>query len=177
MPRPVFRRRRLLAVAASTALAAVAAVGGTHLASAATAGCSVTYAVSSQWPGGFGANVTVTNLGDPVTAWHLTWNFTAGQTVTQLWNGSFTQSGTQVTVTNASWNGAIATGANAQFGFNGAFTSSNPAPTSFALNGVACTGSTPASAPPTTSPTPPPTTAPPPAPTTPPPPGAAPCDI
>ena len=43
-------------------------------ASAAT-GCSVAYAVSSQWPGGFGANVTVKNLGDPVSAWTLVWSY------------------------------------------------------------------------------------------------------
>jgi hypothetical protein len=35
-------------------------------ADAATAGCSVNYAVSSQWAGGFGANVSITNLGDAV---------------------------------------------------------------------------------------------------------------
>lgn len=29
-------------------------------------GCRVTYTVTSQWPGGFGANVTIGNLGDPV---------------------------------------------------------------------------------------------------------------
>ncbi|GLX10924.1 cellulose binding domain-containing protein [Microbispora sp. NBRC 16548] len=28
--------------------------------------CRVTYTVTSQWPGGFGANVTIGNLGDPV---------------------------------------------------------------------------------------------------------------
>src|SRR5262249_18504598 len=134
--------RRALAAAATALAAVLATVAGTHLASAATAGCSVTYTVSSQWPAGFAAAVTVPNLGDPVASWRLTWAFTAGQTVTQLWNGSYTQSGTQVTVTNAAWNGSIATGGTAQFGFNGAYTSSNPAPTSFALNGVTCTGGT-----------------------------------
>src|SRR4051812_12129883 len=62
-------------------------------AGAASAGCSVNYAVSSQWQGGFGANVSITNLGDPLTSWTLTWSFGAGQTVTQAWNTSLTQSG------------------------------------------------------------------------------------
>ena len=66
--------RRSGMIGAALLLAAGAAVAGTGLASAATAGCQVTYAVSSQWPGGFGANVTVTNLGDPVTGWTLSWN-------------------------------------------------------------------------------------------------------
>src|SRR6476620_5843628 len=78
-PRP---GRRAFAVAATALAVVVATAAGTHLAAAATAGCSVNYSVSSQWPGGFGAAVTVTNLGDPVTSWRLTWAFTAGQTVT-----------------------------------------------------------------------------------------------
>ncbi|MFI6273028.1 non-reducing end alpha-L-arabinofuranosidase family hydrolase [Micromonospora zamorensis] len=138
-------------------------------AGAAAAGCSVTYAVSSQWQGGFGANVSVTNLGDPLTSWTLTWSYSAGQTVTQAWNTSLTQSGSAVAATNVSYNGAVATNGTVSFGFNGSWTGSNPAPTSFALNGVPCTGdTTPTTPPPTTPPptTPPPTTPPP---TTPPP--------
>ncbi|WP_034272093.1 arabinofuranosidase catalytic domain-containing protein [Actinospica robiniae] len=135
------RRRGLVAAAVVTALAGA---GGTVVAvgaQAATAGCTVSYAISSQWPGGFGANVEVTNLGAAVSSWTLTWSFTAGQTVTQLWNGSYTQSGSAVTVTSASYNGSLATGADATFGFNGAWNnSSNPAPTAFSMNGVACTG-------------------------------------
>ena len=57
-------RTRLAVFAAAGAL--VAAVGVTLAAHAATVGCSVAYSVTSQWPGGFGANVSVTNLGDPV---------------------------------------------------------------------------------------------------------------
>ena len=102
-------RRRWLVGGVVTALAA-AGLGAIAATSAqAAAGCQVTYTVSSQWEGGFGANVDVTNLGDPVSNWKLTWSFGAGQTVTQLWNGSYTQSGSGVTVTNASYNGAIAT--------------------------------------------------------------------
>jgi len=149
--------------------AALVSAGAIVLASAAVApaaaaaGCSVSYAVSSQWQGGFGANVTITNLGDPLTSWTLAWSYSAGQTVTQAWNTTLTQSGANVTARNVGYNGAIATNGTASFGFNGSWTGSNPAPTSFALNGVACTGSTaPTTAPPTTGPTtPPPTTGPP----------------
>jgi hypothetical protein len=144
-------RRRWVA-AAAVALAASAGLYCASAARAASAGCSVTYTISSQWPGGFGANVSVTNLGDPVTSWQLSWSFVAGQTITQLWNGSFTQSGTQVIVTNASWNGALATGGSASFGFNGAWTAANPVPSNFSLNGVACNGTASASPSPTHSP-------------------------
>ncbi|WP_433364417.1 family 43 glycosylhydrolase [Actinoplanes sp. CA-142083] len=155
-----------LTLAFATGLTAVATTAQ------AAAGCQVTYTVTNQWQGGFGAGVTITNLGDPLTGWQLSWSFPAGQTVTQLWGGTVTQSGAQVTVANAAYNGAIATGGTATFGFNGSWTSSNPAPAAFSLNGVACTGSVPTTSPtgsPTTSPTASPTASPTPSdPTTPP---------
>lgn len=137
---PPRRPLRTLAVAVGLALAVATTVVTTGAARAA-AGCRVDYAVSNTWPGGFGAAVTVTNLGDPVDGWRLTWSFPAGQTVTQLWNGSVAQAGAAVTVTNAPYNRAVPTGGSASFGFNGSWTGSNPAPTTFALNGTTCTGS------------------------------------
>jgi Glycosyl hydrolase family 62/Cellulose binding domain len=155
-----------LVFAGALALAS-ATVVVTLPAGAATAGCSVNYAVSSQWQGGFGANVSLTNLGDPLTSWTLTWSFSAGQTVTQAWNTSLTQSGSAVTARNTTYNGSVPTNGMVSFGFNGSWSGSNPAPTSFAVNGVACTGSTTPTTGPTTTPTTTPTTAP----TTPPPTG------
>ncbi|MEU6408668.1 cellulose-binding domain-containing protein [Microbispora sp. NPDC046933] len=140
-PDSSFRRRsRLSAGVAAVLLTAGVTVAAARVASAATTGCEVGYTVTSEWPGGFGASVSVRNLGDPVNGWRLTWSFPAGQTITQLWNGSYTQSGSQVTVANASYNGAIPSGGSAGFGFNGSWNDSNPVPSSFALNGVACTG-------------------------------------
>ncbi|MBE3016260.1 cellulose binding domain-containing protein [Microbispora sp. NEAU-D428] len=126
----------------ATGLVAVAGAVGALTAPAAHAatGCRVDYSVTNQWPGGFGANVSITNLGDPINGWRLSWSFTAGQTVTQLWNGSMTQSGAQVTVADAGYNGTLATGASTSFGFNGTWNGTNPAPTGFTLNGTACTG-------------------------------------
>ncbi|GAA2623776.1 hypothetical protein Adu01nite_70520 [Paractinoplanes durhamensis] len=134
-------------------LLTAAGVAAALPAGAAAAGCSVAYAVSSQWQGGFGADVAITNLGDPLSSWTLTWSFGAGQTVTQAWNTTLTQSGSAVTAKNVSYNGAVATGGSVSFGFNGSWTGSNPVPTSFAVNGVACTGSTAPTTAPTTGPT------------------------
>jgi outer membrane protein assembly factor BamB len=155
---------RLAAAIAAGVL--VAGLGVTLSAHAATAGCSVTYSVTSQWPGGFGANVSVTNLGDPINGWTLVWSYPAGQRVTQAWNTTVTQNGSQVTARNVGYNGGIATNASVTFGFNGSWTGSNPVPAAFTLNGVACTGGVTGSPTPTTpSPTTPsPTT---PTPTTP----------
>ena len=133
--------RTVVAACASAAVLAASGVAAAVTAHAAAAGCAVTYTVSTQWSGGFGADVNVTNLGDPVTHWTLTWSFDAGQTITQLWSGSYTQSGAQVRVANAAWNGSIGTSGSAAFGFNGTWNNStNPVPTVFALNGTTCTG-------------------------------------
>ncbi|HEY0000904.1 MAG TPA: cellulose binding domain-containing protein [Actinoplanes sp.] len=142
---------------AATAVA-VAAVGAGFLVATradAAAGCQVKYTVPNSWQGGFAAAVEVTNLGDPVSTWSLTFAFPSGQTITQLWNGAVTQSGANVTVTNASWNGSLGTGASASFGFNADGTSATPA--AFSLNGAACTGGT---VPPSDQPTEAPTSAP-----------------
>ncbi|MEU8424890.1 cellulose binding domain-containing protein [Micromonospora sp. NPDC048835] len=165
-------RHRLILLAATTAATVVAGTVGTVVASAAAVGCRVDYQITNQWQGGFGANVTVTNLGDPINGWALTWSYAAGQQVTQAWNTAVTQSGAQVTARNVDHNVAIATNGSASFGFNGSWTGSNPVPSSFALNGTPCTGAPPTDEPTTPPPTtPPPTTPPPttPPPTTPPP--------
>ncbi|MBO3086320.1 cellulase family glycosylhydrolase [Cellulomonas fengjieae] len=143
--------RKVLAVAAASAVAVVGSIAVTGQASAA-AGCRVDYTVTNQWQGGFGADVRVTNLGDPITGWDVRFSFGAGQRVSQLWNGSVTQSGAEVSVRNAGWNGALGTNGTTSFGFNGAFTGTNPAPSAFTLNGVACTGAVTPSGSPTTSP-------------------------
>ena len=59
---------------------------------------------------------------------------------------TWTQSGSQVTATNMSYNGTLATGASTSIGFNGAWSGSNPTPTSFTLNGVVCNGGPPTTA-------------------------------
>ena len=104
--------------------------------------CHVTYTITNQWPGGFGATISITNTGTTaINGWTLTFAFPNGQTITQLWNGSYTQSGANVTITNVSYNGSIAAGATVSSspGFNGSWSGSNTVPTSFKLNGVSCT--------------------------------------
>nr|WP_166772067.1 cellulose binding domain-containing protein [Cellulomonas uda] len=149
-----WRRRTWPAALALATLLTGGTVAVAPAASAAT-GCRVDYVVPSQWNGGFTANVKVTNLGDAVSSWLLTWTFPAGQTVTQAWNTSLTQSGATVSARNASYNGSLGTGASAEIGFNGTSGAANPSPTTFALNGTTCTGSTTGT--PTSTPTPTPT--------------------
>ncbi|WP_433519436.1 cellulose-binding domain-containing protein [Nonomuraea sp. CA-143628] len=135
--------RLRLFIAVVVSLAAAAAVTGALTTAHAATRCQAAYSVTSQWTGGFTANVSLTNLGDPVTSWALTWSFGAGQQVTQAWNATIAQNGAQVTARNASWNGGLATNAGTSFGFNGSWNNSgNPVPADFALNGVTCTSGT-----------------------------------
>jgi len=105
------------------------------------ASCSVHYAITNQWQGGFGASLTITNTGSTaINGWSLQFSFPNGQTITQLWSGSYTQSGSAVTITNASYNGTISAGGTLSSapGFNGTWNGTNASPTAFTLNGSPC---------------------------------------
>lgn len=156
------RRWRTGLVAGGITAMLVGASFAVALTAHAATGCRVAYSTASQWQGGFTANVNLTNLGDPINGWRLGWTFPSGQRVTQAWNATVTAAGSQVTATNVGYNAALATNASVSFGFNGSWSGSNTAPTSFTLNGVTCTGNVdgttgPTTPPPTTT-TPPPVT-------------------
>ena len=137
------RTRRILSGLAALALSA-AGLGASALtatpANAAT-GCSVAYTVPSQWNTGFTANIVITNLGSPLTSWNLGYSYGGNQTLQSGWNGTWTQSGANVTVANASWNGSVATNGTVTIGANFNYSGTNTSPTTFTLNGVTCTGS------------------------------------
>ncbi|SEQ95147.1 GDSL-like Lipase/Acylhydrolase family protein [Lentzea xinjiangensis] len=141
------RLKSAVAAVLTAALTAVLTTSGSAAPTTA-AGCRIAYQVTHEWPGGFSASVDVTNLGDAVGRWRLEWSFGAGQTITQLWNGSARQSGAQVVVDSAGHNGSLGTGASTGIGFVARTSgSANPVPTGFTLNGTACTGSVPAPGP------------------------------
>ncbi|GAB7048053.1 glycoside hydrolase family 6 protein [Catenuloplanes indicus] len=134
------RWRRGLTAVTALALGTTGIVVAASQASAA-AGCRVTYSVN-QWSTGFTGNLTVTNLGDPITnGWNVTWSWAGNQQVTQGWNGEISQSGTSVTVRNPSWAASLGTNASVNPGFQATYSGTNTAPTSFSLNGTVCTGS------------------------------------
>ncbi|WP_410809546.1 GH12 family glycosyl hydrolase domain-containing protein [Micromonospora sp. 067-2] len=102
------------------------------------AGCAVKYTPNS-WNSGFTADVQITNTGSsPVNGWTLTYNLPGGQRVTSAWNATVSQSGSTVTARNVSWNGTLAPGGTASFGYQGTLSGAYSSPTSFTLNGVAC---------------------------------------
>ena len=72
--------------------------------------------------------MTVTAGASPITAWTVAFTFANGQTITQSWSATVTQSGAAVTAANLSWNGALAAGASTSFGFLANWTGANAAP-------------------------------------------------
>jgi hypothetical protein len=74
-----------------------------------------------------------------ISGWALAFTFPGDQHITNAWNGTVTQSGQNVTITNASYNGTIAPGGSTSLGFQGTWTTSDAAPTAFTLNGTTCT--------------------------------------
>ena len=115
------RRHVLVATGAAGALIMGGLAIATLPASAAATGCSVTYTVQSQWPGGFAADLAITNLGSPgVEGGPLTFDFPdADQKVTNGWSATWTQSGTRVSAASLDWNGALGTGGSTSIGFVG----------------------------------------------------------
>ncbi|MFI6735211.1 cellulose binding domain-containing protein [Nonomuraea sp. NPDC050451] len=91
--------------------------------------CSATIETVNSWEGGFQSTVTVRAGSAPVDGWTVKWTWPGGQSVSSLWNGTQSVSGSAVTVRNASYNGSIAAGASATFGFTANGTAATPTAT------------------------------------------------
>jgi hypothetical protein len=133
------RSARTITVAAVALVAAfglaVAGGAGAVPAVAATSSCAAAYSVTTDWGSGFTASLTITNNGTAaITGWTVTYSYAGNQTLSNGWNGNWTQSGKAVTVTNESYNGSLAAGATTTAGANFNYSGTNAAPTS-----VTCT--------------------------------------
>ncbi len=109
-----------------------------------TGPCRVNYS-ASNWGGGngFTANVTITNTGtSAVNGWTLAFSFGSGQRVSLPgWGATWAQASgsANVSATNLDWNRNLPPNGSTGIGFNGTFSGTNTAPTSFTLNGNTCT--------------------------------------
>ncbi|MFF5647155.1 cellulose binding domain-containing protein [Streptomyces collinus] len=105
-----------------------------------TGACKVTYKVTSQWTGGFQADVQLANTGTSAwNGWSLNWTFPDGQKLTQAWNAEAAQSGAAVTAKNIGWNGNVAAGSSVSFGFTANWSGTNTKPAAFTLGDRNCT--------------------------------------
>jgi len=77
--------------------------------------CSASIKVSSEWTGGYQAEVTVKAGTSAIKGWKV--SFTG--TVSQGWNATFGTSGSSVTATNVSYNGTLGANGSTTFGFLG----------------------------------------------------------
>lgn len=141
-------------IAVRTPIAAVTAAALTATGAAALAlttsrpvdaagGCRVSYTVSVMWPGGFTANISVTNLGSPITNWTLEFSLPGGESVvpSQTWNAGYRQSGQNITAVNGPYNAGLRTDQSTSIGFNGTdVRGALPgSPPSFTLDAAPCT--------------------------------------
>jgi predicted carbohydrate-binding protein with CBM5 and CBM33 domain len=101
--------------------------------SPAAGACLASYTIVNSWPGGFQAEVVIKAGATAINGWTAKWTFADGQTITQLWSGTFTASGSTITVNPVSWNASLAAGASTSFGFLGTQNGTNAVPT------VSCT--------------------------------------
>ena len=132
-------KSRMVAVVACGSIA----LGGLMALSASPAqaavGCDVQYQ-GNDWPGGFTANLVIKNTGDALSSWTLSFDVASTTKLSNGWSATWSQSGNTVQATNVAWNGNLANGASTTVGFQGSWSGSNPAPTSFKINGVTCGG-------------------------------------
>ncbi|MGW5264499.1 cellulose binding domain-containing protein [Microbispora sp. NPDC004025] len=101
--------------------------------------CDVSYSAHT-WPGGFLANVQITNTGTTaVDGWKLAFSFPLStQRLDYGFSAVWKQTGSEVTAENAAWNKTIKPGQSLYIGFNGIQTAGNPSPAAFTLNGTTC---------------------------------------
>ncbi|MET8180247.1 cellulose binding domain-containing protein [Streptomyces sp. NPDC005336] len=103
----------------------------------ASADCTARFTLVDEWSDGFQAEVYLTSR-EALDNWRVTWTFHDSQHVTQMWDGAFTQHGSQVTATARDYNQKVDAGATFSMGFVGSRHDRNSAPGGFTLNGRPC---------------------------------------
>ncbi|MBV9627887.1 MAG: cellulase family glycosylhydrolase, partial [Xanthobacteraceae bacterium] len=138
----------LALTAPSGATLARAAAAGTilHDAPPVAGAASLAYTVTSNWGSGFNGAMTVTAGSSALTGWTVEFDSTAS--ITNIWNATIVSHvGNHYVVSNAAYNGQVAAGQSASFGFQA---SGGTAASGFMINGVPAGGGAP---PPPTLPT------------------------
>ncbi|GAB3977873.1 hypothetical protein GCM10029978_068970 [Actinoallomurus acanthiterrae] len=127
-------RRLFVTLAATALLAGFVVARPAHAATAATA----TFAKTSSWDTGYQAQYTIKNTGTTtISGWTVEFDLTASTTVGTYWDALLSKSGDHYTFKNREYNGQIAPGATASFGF---VASGTAAPSGCRLNGASCDG-------------------------------------
>jgi hypothetical protein len=96
-----------------------------------------TYTVVNSWPGGFTANVDITNNGPAINGWTVQWTFITPTSDIHGWLANITEQGNRASAANLSFNGTIATGRTTSFAWTAEATST-AVPADLTINGSAC---------------------------------------
>ncbi|HZM81621.1 MAG TPA: glycoside hydrolase family 6 protein [Candidatus Limnocylindrales bacterium] len=125
------QRKLIASVAGSILVLSGVAVLQSSASAATSCEATATFQPWTESPGtgGYTANLTVRNTGDPITSWTVTSTLPSGQGFTQGWSANWTFSGGVVTATPLDWNRNLGTGVSTSIGYNGRWTNSFVAPT------------------------------------------------
>ncbi len=105
---------------------------------------TATFTKTQDWGTGWEGRYVITNhTTSTITSWRIEADVPAGVVITSAWDTSMARNVNHYTFTNLSWNGTIAPGATASFGFNGTRSVAFTAPSNCTLNGASCGGGTP----------------------------------
>ncbi|MEU4491989.1 cellulose binding domain-containing protein [Streptomyces sp. NPDC023998] len=105
---------------------------------AAAATPTAAFSKTSTWDSGYQGAYTITNGGSSqLTSWTVEFDLPAGTSVGSYWDALLTQSGSHYTFKNREYNGSLAPGASASFGWVSTGTGT---PTNCKLNGAPCGG-------------------------------------
>ncbi|MET8063596.1 Ig-like domain-containing protein [Micromonospora sp. NPDC005686] len=149
-------RRRIFALATAAAVVVGGAMTMVLQPAYAATACTVDYKITREWSSGFWAELTLTNLGSPVTDWGLRFRQANGQTITmgldRLPDGYTLGSGElyPITMLRPPAGSTLPTGASVTVRFGGNYQAADPVPTDWMLSGQPCNvdGSSPTSSPP-----------------------------
>ena len=154
---PVPLAAAVAAVGAAAAVALVVAQNGPgvtiHDAADSAVPLAASYQAGTGWGTGYNGQYTITNPGTAaVTGWTLAFTLPAGTGVSSLWDGSYTDDGGRVTVTNDSWDATIQPGGTVTVGFVASSSGAAAQPAGCTINGTPCQGTTASPAPASSSP-------------------------
>jgi hypothetical protein len=96
--------------------------------------CTASARTESAWGTGAVQTVTVANGPTGRGDWTTSVTLPAGASVTNLWNGAWTQTGRTLTVRNAAYNGTLAAGATTTYGYQLASATSPATPTTLSCS-------------------------------------------
>lgn len=134
--------RMIRTVTALTATMALTALGLLAAPAAQAANPTAVFTKTSDWGTGWEGRYVITNGSTTtINGWRVEFDLPSGVTINLFWDAAMTRADSHYTFTNLSWNGTIAPGGTASFGFNGSKTVSFTAPSNCRLNGAPCDGS------------------------------------